>query len=1081
MLKLALLGSPSVTVGEKSVIVESRKALALLFYLAITNQRQSRDWLAAFFWPEQDQSRARASLRQVLWLLRNAGLEPWLVVDQDALGLQGEYWCDVYRFQAAIRANQIEEALLLYRADLLAGFSLRDCPEFDQWHFLQADELRRQLAGALEQAVLRCCKAEKYEQGLTYARRWLALDALHEPTHRYLMQLYAYAGQHAAALRQYEECVRLLEDELGVSPEEETVALYQAIKSRQIVAAPKVRQEMYAAPANLGALAEPPVAPPLSTPMAEKEAIPVERASPLNQGPPPPAYHNLPLHLTTFVGREGEIDELVRIVADPECRLVSITGPGGIGKTRLALQVARRFVDDPELSAMGVEKAANHDLEPGAGAPSSLSHLFPQGALFVTLHAVESTHGIISAIAEACAIVFYNHENMREQLLDYLHKRKMLLLLDNFEHLLASADFVVDLLTHAPNLTILVTSREALNLQGEWLWSLEGLDVPEEGVAEADLLDYAAIRLFVQSARRIQPHFSLATEYPHVVQICRVLGGMPLAIELAVAWLGIMPCAQIAREIMHNLNFLTARQRDLPDRHRSIQAVFEHSWRLLTESEQETFQRLSVFRGGFDYPAATQVAEASWLDLAALKEKSLLNVNSSGRYTLHELLRQYGAKKLEANPAKQMAILNRFCSYYANFLYQRQSILFSAGQLQAAADIATELDNIRAAWQWALQQNKLEEIRRSASALYFFCQLQSRFVEGAEALQQARHCLEAMQPSHQRDLALAGICCHLGWLCIRLGEFETAIQVLQRSCALHAQLNEPQQAFIAGHPSIPLAIVYHILGDFGRALALAGEALQTAEAQDDRSGLAYIHYALAATNLALGHYEKARTHLEVASEMARAVGHRWFLPYILNESGKVARDTGNYVEAKSLFKESYEIKREFSDPEGMAVALNHLGEIAGLQSDYELAQQYYANAHAIYGEINDQGGLAASARGLGQVAFAKQDLQGAKVWFERSLQIALKIGFWPLIYSLLIDIGHLLMQSNAESLAIAALTLVQQQPASDFGTKKRARQQLEQWQEQLPAERFVAAKQLGSTGETSALLQRILAEVSVAT
>lgn len=159
-------------------------------------QRQSRDWLATLFWPEQDQSRARASLRQVLWLLRNAGVEPWLAVDQDALALQGDYWCDVHHFQAALEADEIDEALTLYRADLLSGFSLRDCPEFEQWHFLQADELRRRLAGALEKWVLHTTEEGEYEKALVYARRWLALDPLHEPTHRHLMRLYAYAGQH---------------------------------------------------------------------------------------------------------------------------------------------------------------------------------------------------------------------------------------------------------------------------------------------------------------------------------------------------------------------------------------------------------------------------------------------------------------------------------------------------------------------------------------------------------------------------------------------------------------------------------------------------------------------------------------------------------------------------------------------------------------------------------------------------------------------------------------------------------------------------------------------------------------------
>jgi DNA-binding SARP family transcriptional activator/predicted ATPase len=1048
-LKLVLLGSPTVTVGDQPVVVESRKALAMLFYLALTNQRQGRDWLATLFWPEQDQSRARASLRQAIWLLRNAGLEPWLVVNQDALDLQGEYWCDVDDFQAAIRAGEIDEALTLYRADLLAGFTLRDCPEFDQWHFLQADELRRQLAAALEQWALRCSERGEYEKGLTYARRWLALDPLHEPVHRHLMQLYAYAGQHAAALRQYEECVRLLEDELGVTPEAETVALYQSIKSRQI-------------------------APPVEA-LATSSAV--DQIVPITQSAPHPPNHNLPLHITTFVGREAESDKLAKIIADPECRLVSIIGPGGIGKTRLAVQVARRFVDEPA---------------------SSRSHLFPQGVLFVALNAAESTNDIIAAIAEAADIVFYNNETMRQQLLESLRDRKMLLLLDNFEHLLGSADFVVDLLMRAPNITIIVTSREALNLQGEWLWSLGGLEVPGESVLEGNitgeraaeshaieardiedrLLNYSAVRLFVQSARRVQPQFSLSAEYPHVVQICRLLGGMPLAIELAVAWLGLMPCEQIAREITRNLNFLTTRLRDVPDRHRSIHAVFEYSWRLLSPSEQETFQQLAVFRGGFDYQAAAEVAEASWLDLAALKEKSLLSVNSQGRYSIHELLRQYCAGKLERDPAKKEATLNRFCTYFADFLQQREALLNGLQQIQAAAEVATELDNIRVAWQWALQQRCLDEVSRSVTSLYSFYQSQSRFLEGAEALRAAEVSLQTSKPSRERDLLLARIHSYQGWLYLRLGEFEKAVTVLQRSQALYDQLHEASRHILDSDPMIPLAMVYHVQGRSHRALEVAGEALRLAEADNNQHNLSVAHYVLATSNLALGHFEAARKHADAAAATVRAINNRWFLPYILNESGKVARATGDYAEANSLFQESYAIKREFHDPEGMAVALNHLGGIAYLQAEYEKAQEYYTNALTIYREINDQGGLAASARGLGQVAFAKGDLAAAKGWFEQSLTIAMKIRFWPLIYSLLLDIGHFLMQSNAPALAIDALTLVQEQPGSDYETKEQARQLLHQWQRQSDSTHVASTLQARDEGNAEALLQRILAEIS---
>ncbi len=457
-LKLTLLGSPQAMLGEKSMVVESRKALALLFYLAVTQQRHSRDRLATLFWPEQDQARARASLRQVVWLLRNAGLEPWLVIDQDALELQAGYWCDVHEFRAELAAGNLAAALALYQDDLLTGFSLRDCPEFDQWQFLQADELRRKLANALEESVLRCLEQGDYARGLDYARRWLALDPLHEPVHRHLMLLYAYAGQQAAALRQYEECVRLLDEELGVAPEAATTSLYQAIKARQIAPSP-------AAPAN-----QSPATPPLSP-----QTDPVARPSATSI-----VFNNLPTQLTPFLGRETELDELEKILADADCRLVTVLGPGGIGKTRLAVQVARRFVDT-------------------AAFPHADPQIFPDGVLFVGLSAVDSPSGIIVAIAEASGFIFYHDLDPRQQLIEYLRDKKLLLLLDNFEHLLAGADFVGHLLTHVPTITLLVTSREALNLHGEWQWPVNGLPSPEEDTEEAQIWDYSAVRMFVQS------------------------------------------------------------------------------------------------------------------------------------------------------------------------------------------------------------------------------------------------------------------------------------------------------------------------------------------------------------------------------------------------------------------------------------------------------------------------------------------------------------------------------------------------------------------------------------------------------
>ncbi len=537
-----------------------------------------------------------------------------------------------------------------------------------------------------------------------------------------------------------------------------------------------------------------------------------------------------------------------------------------------------------------------------------------------------------------------------------------------------------------------------------------------------------------------------------------------------------LPCAQIAREIERDLNFLTTRLRDVPDRHRSIQAVFEHSWRLLSPSEQAIFQQLSIFRGGFHRNAAEQVAGASWLDLATLVEKSLLSVDATGRYSIHELLRQYGAGKLGMDPAEKQATVARHGRYFAGFLDERLQVINGEEQRQAATEIATELDNVRAAWQWAVQQRRLDDISRSISTYYSFCQLQSRFLEGVQALQAAQGCLETLEATHQRDLTLAHVLNHQGWLYIRLGQFDHATAALQRSCDLYAQLNVPPQTIMGGDSTVALAMVYLIQGTYRRSVELSEKARRVAEGHSDQHNLAFAHYVLTAAQLALGDYVAAQSHAHQARRAARASGMSWFLAYVLNESGKVARAMGNLAEAEHYFRDSYAIKEEFGDPEGMAVALNHLGETACLQEDYGKAEQLYHAAIRLYQGISDRGGLATAAKGLGEIACVRRDYATAKQHFAHALTIATEIRFWPLAFSILLSVSRLLMQTGAQSLAIEVLRLVQQQPASDHETKERATQQLLAWQDATPADLFADAVNRGTIRTAETVISLVSAE-----
>ena len=376
--------------------------------------------------------------------------------------------------------------------------------------------------------------------------------------------------------------------------------------------------------------------------------------------------HNLPSRSTSFVGRRQEIGDIAALLADANCRLLTIVGQGGMGKTRLAVQVA----DD-------------------------LAYSFADDVVFVALAPIGSSNLLPFAIADALQISFSGQDKPPIQITHYLQSKQILLVMDNFEHLSDAANFLVEMLHAAPLMKLLVTSRERLNLQEEWVFTLDGLSYPTPAASDP-LEHYGAVQLFLQRARQIQPRFSLKENAAAVGAICQQVEGMPLGLELAASWLRVMPCEQIANRMASNLDFLTSPLRNVPERHRSLRNVFEHSWKLLSADEQAVLMRLSVFRGGFDLEAAVDVAGASLPLLAALVDKSLVRVDAKGRYDLHELLRQYAGGELlqtgASDAAKQAHI-----AYFIQFAEQMEAHLFSREQIVWFDKVETEMDNFRTA------------------------------------------------------------------------------------------------------------------------------------------------------------------------------------------------------------------------------------------------------------------------------------------------------------------------------------------------------------------------------------------------
>ncbi len=435
---------------------------------------------------------------------------------------------------------------------------------------------------------------------------------------------------------------------------------------------------------------------------------------------------NLPVDLTPFIGRSHELEELSRLLIEPQCRLITLIGPGGSGKTRLAIEAARKS-----------------------------EALYPDGVYFVSLQPLSTGDFLVSAIADALR---YSPRISDEQahLLDYLQDRTLLLVLDNFEHILAAADLLSLILMHAPGVALLVTSREVLNLREEWLFPVLGLPFPANPIAD-NIEQFEAVQLFIAYARHVQRDFSFKAEQSHIVRLCQVVEGMPLALELAASWLKSLSCSAIISEIEHNLDFLNTPLRNFPTRHRSMRSVFEQSWKLLADEERQVFRKLSVFHGGFKRAAAEYVTGTGLRTLSALVDKSLVRYEPNGRYHLHELLRQFAGEQLAHNPDELRQTEERHVTYYINLLRQREPDLNSARLLQVIAELEADLDNIRAAWRRAVHEANIPAIRNGVDAYYTLNDIQGRYHEWCDAGEKAIQRLQAVEASEARDLALAAL------------------------------------------------------------------------------------------------------------------------------------------------------------------------------------------------------------------------------------------------------------------------------------------------------------------------------------
>jgi len=726
-----------------------------------------------------------------------------------------------------------------------------------------------------------------------------------------------------------------------------------------------------------------------------------------------------------LIGREFELAEISRFLLDPKCRLLTLSGTGGIGKTRLAMEVA----------VQGQES-------------------FAYGGIFINLAPLNERDQIVTAIADTIGIVLYNASDRSAQLINHLRDKELLLVMDNFEHLLDMADCVSlsnDILRGAPQVKLLVTSREPLQLQAEWVFEVRGLPVP--AVNESNGLDSSsAVKLFVQRAKQARIDFELSIEDQTAVRkICQLVDGMPLAIELAAAWTRTLTCPEIVKEIQSNINFLATSARDVPERHRSIRATLDYSWKVLSNEEQYVLKQLSIFRGDFTREAAEYVAGANLSVVFALVSKSLLNRKSPGRYDLHELVRQYLREYLMKDEAEYIRANDRHGEYYSLLLQQLGNDFKGADQPRVESELAAEIANLRQAWKWTGERGQVLQVGQAADTLFWLYEFRCDCREGVPLFGHVANRLEMGDGSitettssadETRAITQARVMAYQGFFCLRQGLHPQSKDLLERSLAMLRPLAAGGSSAASDALSNTLAFLGMLtvsLGDYTNGNRFLNEGLEIKRKNKDGWGIAFCLRQLGVLGFYQGAYDEADRLLNEGLEISRALGNAWAIAYSLDFLGTTAHERGAYAEAEKLLREGLMLSQQVGDRFTTAYGFNGLGLVKMACGEFTEARQLLDEGITIWREIGDHASLAQSLNNLGNVLLEMTRFSEAESNFVEALLLARRAGLVPAMLDSLLGEAILQVHTGDKDFAIKALAHIIRHPASTQGVKNRAK------------------------------------------
>jgi len=969
-LSLALLGALQITLDGESLTARLwAKPQALLAYLAVqADAPHRREHLAGLLWPEQSDNAARVSLRQALRQLHQAfgdDLEHFLAITPQTIQFNSTSDCqsDVTEFAALMRAcdqhshrqretcracvGRLQHAVALYRGDLLAGFFLKDSAAFEEWAMVKREELRRAAMSALHTLAEHYARRREFELMEQAARRQIEIDSLYEDAHRQVMRALVWRGQRNAALAQFESLRKTLSEEIGAPPEKETLALEASIRD--------------------GTCAS------------------------------PPALTNVPTPLTSFIGRRNEIAEVKRLLGTT--RLLTLTGAGGCGKTRLALQVARDLA--------------------GRDAPSG--RLYKDGIWWIDLAALSDPALVPQAVAAPFDLGESANIPLITVLTNYLSSRRAFLILDNCEHLIdACARFVETLLGACPQIRILATSRQPLGIGGEVTWRVPSLALPSDaqpGAAET-LLQCDALHLFAERAMTVAPNSKLTEHTETVAAICARLDGIPLALELAAARLKLLSPEQIAARLDARFDLLTNGSRTALPRHQTLRATLDWSYDLLSDAERALLRRLSVFVGGWTLEAAEAVCaegNLSALDgLTALVDRSLVVVEQTDlamRYRMLETVREYAREKLIASGEAEV-IRDRHLDFFVAFAEEVEPKLRGAEQFQWLACLEMEYANLRAALEWSLGPGRVEQGLRLAGALAWFWRMGAHWTEGQARVENLLRQPEATAKTLTRARALFAATLLAG----RLDDVKSRSQRLEETIAIARELGP------AGKGLLAVALVFSAarttVDNLISVQALLHEGRAIAQELDDAWTSAMVLWQRGHWLAIQRDYQAARRTFETSLALFRSVGDKYSTMLISREIAHLCFEEGDYGAARLQEEQNLTFFRQVKDRRDVFATLNALGEIARAEGQYEQAKKYYEESLAIKRELGSKTSIVVALMNLGITMVHLGDMLRAKQLFAESLELVRETAWRSGMISVLVLFASLAVaQKQAEQAA----------------------------------------------------------------